>query len=327
MIYIISIGSSVPETIITNKELERWGSKLTASELDEVSGIKERRTILPLEYLNTTHNTDVRVAPMQWNKSPTELGVEAVLQAVERAGIQLEEIGLVIGDSSTPIETTPSEGQRIAGKLGLKVPSYDITTPGVAFSGHLKILNSWKPERLPKYTLCVTSNTPTMSINYADSPAMVYFGDGAAAMIVSSQVKTGLLVKDVEVTYSPKSGSDIVVHSLSHIELHLEEAIKNASSALKNMVKKAINNNKIPHESLRIVTGNFDIWSPHSLSRELELSSDKFWSVTSKYGDSFSSSPMIALAEHWNDIGEKDTIVVATVGSGIAQGYVVLNKV
>jgi 3-oxoacyl-[acyl-carrier-protein] synthase III len=48
------------------------------------------------------------------------------------------------------------------------------------------MLSSWKPERVPDYVLCVSTNTPSQHVDYAGAALPAYlFGDAAFAMVLS----------------------------------------------------------------------------------------------------------------------------------------------
>src|SRR5262249_16639695 len=126
------------------------------------------------------------------SRTPTELALEAADEALNRAGVARSDIGLIIADTATPRETTPSEAQRLAKRLDLKVPCYDVSSGTGFFPAHAAILDSWKNDRLPEVALCVSTNSPTCAIDYASGDERLYFGDAAAAAVVS-KVRPGKL--------------------------------------------------------------------------------------------------------------------------------------
>src|SRR5690606_9733170 len=99
---------------------------------------------------------------------PTILGAEAARMAIAQAGISKDDIGLVIANCCTPVQTTPSEAQRIACELEIVKPAYDVFTACPAFALHMDYLNSMKEEKLPDYILCVSTATLTQHVNYND---------------------------------------------------------------------------------------------------------------------------------------------------------------
>ena len=197
--FILGAGAAVASNELSNDVLASLGLVLTAQErlTLEGAGVKTRRTSFPLSYIKERRNRDVLEGRAVVETTPTALGVDATRQALARAQVSVEQIGLVIADTATPHQTCPSEAQRIAGALGIKVPAYDVIAGSGALPFFIDLLRSWKPERLPEYMLCVSSNTPSQHVLYSESalPAHLY-GDGASAFVISPRVKGKLAVTD-----------------------------------------------------------------------------------------------------------------------------------
>jgi len=142
-------------------------------------------TCLPISYITSTYNEIPKNTVEVVKEGTTFLGNEAALRALEAAGLIPSDLGLVVAETSSQTQTIPGESHRIAEKLGLKVVSFDFSMSACSFVNYLKTLMSWKPERLPKYTLCVSVHTPTRFVNYKEGDERFVLGDGAYAMILS----------------------------------------------------------------------------------------------------------------------------------------------
>jgi 3-oxoacyl-[acyl-carrier-protein] synthase III len=129
--------------------------------------------------------------------SPTSLGVEAVHRAAAEAGLALEEIGLCVASSLTPFQTTPSEAQRIAGQLGLKIPAYDLPGGPAAWWVHLDTFSKFKRERLPEYIACVYTDCPNHGIDSAATDYIGIFGDMACAVILAPRKPARLRLSSI----------------------------------------------------------------------------------------------------------------------------------
>jgi hypothetical protein len=126
------------------------------------------------------------------------MGVESVKIALERASLVAEDIGMVIGDTATPIETIPAFASLVAEKLGIKVPAYDITGLSASLPLQIQTLNSWKSEVVPRYSVLVSSNTPTPYLSFSENDDCSWvFSDGAGAVILENTTeRVGLVVED-----------------------------------------------------------------------------------------------------------------------------------
>ena len=148
--FIIGVGAATPTTELSEQFLASIGLTLAGEERTLLSraGVTSRRVSLPLDYIREKGNRDVLEGRAVATISPTVLAVQAANQALSRAGICIEQVGLLLADTATPYQTCPSEAQRIAGALGVKIPAYDIIAGSAALPFYLELLSSWKPERI-----------------------------------------------------------------------------------------------------------------------------------------------------------------------------------
>src|SRR5437660_4958741 len=104
---ILSTGHSYPEGILTNADLERMVE--TSDEwITSRTGIKQRRKAAPDEYTS-------------------QFAVRASQEAIERAGIDPNEIDLILCATVTPDQILPSTACLIQAELGaLKSAAMDI---------------------------------------------------------------------------------------------------------------------------------------------------------------------------------------------------------
>jgi 3-oxoacyl-[acyl-carrier-protein] synthase-3 len=96
MLYLHGIGHFHPETVITNRFLEELGIGTDEAWILERVGIRERRTVLSLDYIRRTKNCDVRAAHEASIYRNAETAAAAAQMAIERAGLKPGDIGLVL---------------------------------------------------------------------------------------------------------------------------------------------------------------------------------------------------------------------------------------
>ncbi len=151
-----------------------------------------------------------------------DLPLEAARVALAAADLEVSEIAFVFGDTTTPIETIPALAALVAGKLGLKIPAYDVTGLTASLPLQLQTLLGWREERRPTNSLLFSSNVITPFCTYGE-PAQLAWGlsDEAGAAIVGSGPRmtggaeveyarferTGAAVQLVEGVYSFLSGT------------------------------------------------------------------------------------------------------------------------
>ena len=107
--YIHGTGCFYPENVISNAFLEKLDIGTSEEWILERTGIRERRTVLPLGYLLETKNADPREAHAASLYSNAETGARAAEKALEKAGLKKEDMGMVIAGGCSPQHMIPSE--------------------------------------------------------------------------------------------------------------------------------------------------------------------------------------------------------------------------
>ena len=188
MLYLHSIGHFHPENVIDNAFLEALDIGTNNEWILDRVGIHSRRTVLDLDYIKETRNQDPRAAFEGSQYTNAQTGALAARMAIDRAGLQPSDIGMVIAGGCSPQWSTPSEACLIAGELDLDVPAFDINSACSTFVVQMNFLSRMLPDALPEYVLLVIPDNNTRAVNYDDRAAAVLWGDGSAAAVVSTRV-------------------------------------------------------------------------------------------------------------------------------------------
>lgn len=318
LVHLLGAGHALPSTSISDDFLMEilplvGGEKAQSPKV--AARIKNRRSALPLEYLTETKNNDVLEARRVTLSSPTALAVRAIEEALVRASISKEQIGMIVADCATPFQTCPSEAQRIGGALGIKIPAFDVVGGAAAFSLYLDLLASWDDSKLPEYVVWVSTNTPTLHVNYAVNSASPFlFGDGAAALVVSTKVAGSVSIA------SSQLHRTVEVGPISTIERHIvfhdgaippEGAV---SSHVLSAISRAHTLRTTPTSKLYVIgpqIGGDEVVSScgsAGLENVVPLSS------YCEHGYSLGSSGMIELASVWDTLRPGDVVSVSHLG-------------
>jgi len=114
MLYLHSAGHAHPSNTISNDFLATLVPHASPDQILRRFGILYRRSVLALSYIRETLNQDSKRAQDVASHTPTTLAVAACTMALERAGLRGQDIGLVLANCCTPLQTMPAEEQRIA---------------------------------------------------------------------------------------------------------------------------------------------------------------------------------------------------------------------
>lgn len=324
MVNILGCGAAYPENKISNDLLVELGAAPSADWILSHTGIENRSSILPLDYIRDNGNVRPADSLEVASETPTDLGVKAATQAIERAGIKVEDIGLILGSSTTPVETSPNEAQRVGKGMGLKIPAFDVSSSSGDFALHLDVLNSWKEAMVPDYVLCVSCNTPTRKVNYKEGAERIYLGDAASAVVVSAKHSGKLSVSAVNFKTSPKASELIVFDLYKHAKLNPELLKSWMEPQLAESLKLALETGKVNSASYNMVASGMGLAHIRELCEAKEIAPERLWSNLSNHGYSLGSSEVASLSEHWDSISAGEEIVVTIAGAGTNSGYVIL---
>jgi 3-oxoacyl-[acyl-carrier-protein] synthase-3 len=161
-IKIIGTGASIPDSIVSNKDIwpesEKWVS--------EVLGIDERRHLNPEEDL-------------------LDLCVSACSEALTHANISPQDLDAIIVATSTPDYVNPSMASIIHGKIqsSEKCASFDVQAVCAGFMYALGMVAALAAAKSGKYFLIVGADQFSRITDFQDRNC-VFFGDAAAAMVL-----------------------------------------------------------------------------------------------------------------------------------------------
>lgn len=179
------MGHHHPDTVLDNRFLQELDLGVDEAWILERTGIRHRRTVLPLDYIRETRNADPREADAVAALTDAETAELAARVALERAGLAADAVGLVVAGSCTGQHATPPLASAVADRLGLAVPCLDVNAACCTFVAQLQLLGGMAPGALPDYVLVVTPDNTTRTVDYRDRGSAVLLGDGTAAAVVS----------------------------------------------------------------------------------------------------------------------------------------------
>jgi len=164
---IASLATYVPPRVLTNADLE----KLVDTNNDWIMqrvGIRERHIAGP-------------------GVATSDLGKQAALAAIERAGITPDDIGVIITGTVTPDMMFPSTACLIQHKIGAHHAwGFDLSAACSAFTYSLTTASQLVASGAHEHALVVGADVMSSIIDYKDRATCVLFGDGAGAVVVSA---------------------------------------------------------------------------------------------------------------------------------------------
>ncbi|HSA05889.1 MAG TPA: beta-ketoacyl-ACP synthase III [Candidatus Gastranaerophilales bacterium] len=319
---IAGIGKYTPETVITNNDLEKILD--TSDEwITTRSGIKERRIV-------------------SGNETGASLAVKAGREALEYAGIDPEEIDLIICATSIPDNLYPSTACEIQRDLACSnAAAFDITAACSGLIYGLNVARSFIASGIYKKVLLASVDVHSRFLNWEDRGTCVLFGDGAGAMVLtrSEDEHDDILFIDIKADGAkseelkiPLSGKNCPLvepntFKLPHVEMNGKEIYKFAINTVPESIKKAVDSAGINLNDVDcFVLHQANIRIIESISSKLGINREKFFVNLHKYGNTSSASIVIALSEAIKEgyIKSPSTLVLSGFGAGLTWGTAVI---
>lgn len=327
------IGHYVPNTIVTNHDLEKLMD--TNDEwIQERTGIKERRHV----GRNGSESTSI-------------LGFKAAQKAIENAGIDKNEIDFIIFATLSPDLYFPGCGVQLQDYLELDtIGALDVRNQCSGFIYALSTANAFIKSGMYKNILVVGAENHSFGLDMTTRGrgVSVIFGDGAGAVILSAEqdesrgilscnmhsegkyaeelmmgfpgTKYGWVDNMLDEDYEPDydkiypymNGNFVFKHAVTRFPEAIIEAFKDAGESIENL--KML----IPHQAnLRI---------NQFVQRQMQLRDDQIFNNIEKYGNTTAASIPIALSEavEQGKVQKGDLVCLAAFGSGFTWGSVLL---
>ncbi|MGD2067321.1 MAG: ketoacyl-ACP synthase III [Gemmatimonadota bacterium] len=317
-LYLHGIGHFHPENEITNRFLEELEIGTSEGWILERVGIQCRRTVLPLDYIRETGNRDpvegIRVAEY----SHADTGRRAAEMAVARAGIDMQDIGMVITGSSRPDMMSPADACTVAEALELEVPSFDINSACTSLFTTLNLLGGMREDALPEYVLAVTPESLTTTVDYTDRSASVLWGDGTTATVLSTKVPSRIEVVRGALESSPAGKDKVIVPVGRHFEQEGRTvqmfAIKKTIRLLRRMQRTY---GRAPGRRLHFIGHQANLRMLETVCGQCGIEPERHHHNVVDLGNTGAAGAPSVVSQRWDAWEDGDDIAVVGVGSGL----------
>ena len=312
---IVGWGKYIPSKVITNKDLEQMVD--TSDEwIVSRTGIRERHIASPDENLS-------------------QMAIEASKDALDMAGIQARDLGLIIVATSSPDYLTPPVSSQIQHALGAKdVGAFTLVACCPGFVYALAVAHQFIAAGGCDNVLVIGAELMSRFTDWTDRSTCILFADGAGAVVLQvSEQPSGVLSY---VLGSDGSGADYLIvpaggtamppsqetldNSLHYLRMDGNKVFRFATRVLGRALEQAI-------LQAGITTDDIDLFIPHqanariieSAARHVKLPKEKVFVNIERYGNTSAGSIPIALCEAFEQGRAKvgDTLAFVAFGSGL----------
>jgi len=319
-LYVHGLGHFHPENCIDNAFLASLNIGTDDAWIMERVGIRSRRTVLPLDYIVRTKNEHPSEAAHWSLHTNAETGAAAARMAIERAGIDPSQIGLVIAGGCSPQNSIPAEACQIAAQLGLSVTAYDLNSACSSFAVQLHYLRMVRPEALPDYVLVVNVENTTRTVDYRDRRTAVLWGDGSAAAVVSARVPAPVKVRRSVVHSDPSGWNKVIIPAGGHFT---QEGSAVQGFAIRKSV--ATLNELTPHlarkrEDLIFIGHQANRLMLNAVCERIAIDPAHHLFNVDAFGNCGAAGAPGVLSQNWDALPPQAEIALVVVGSGLTWG-------
>ena len=310
---IVGTGSYVPEQIVTNHDL----AKIVETNDEWIrsrTGIGER-------CIATT-------------ESNSHMAAMAAGRALRQAGIEPEEVDLILLATSSPDYCFPNGACEVQAEIGaVNAAGYDISAACTGFVYALNTAHAFISAGIYRTALVIGSDVLSKLIDWTDRGTCVLFGDGAGAAVVQA-AETGVMgikmcsdgTKGNVLTCGARTNGNFLIGKkpeLGYMTMDGQEVFKFAVKKVPEIIRQILEENNTDIEEIRyFVLHQANIRIIDSVAKRLKVSPDRFPNNMEHYGNTSGGSIPILLDE-MNRKGllqPGDKIILSGFGAGLTWG-------
>jgi 3-oxoacyl-[acyl-carrier-protein] synthase-3 len=315
-------GRYVPSQVLTNADLERMVD--TNDEwIVSRTGIRERRVAAA-------------------NETTASMGAVAGLRAIRAAGIDPDEIDLILLATLTPDYWMPSTAALVKEAIGnTRAAAMDVAAACSGFVYGFATAQAWIAGGLAKHVLVIGAELLTRFLDYSDRSTCILFGDGAGAAVLSASTEPGGGL-GIELTTEPQGAymiwlpaggaksppsAETIARGEHFIRMEGKETYRFATKTLASTALESVRKSGLTPDDIKLfIPHQANIRIIEAVAKGLNLSMDRMYVNLDRYGNTSAASVPIAMAEAVNEGRVKvgDRITIVAFGAGFTSGAVTI---
>ncbi len=307
---IIGTGSYLPSQIRTNADLEKMVE--TSDEwIVTRTGIRERRIAAP----------DETVASM---------GHQAAQRALEMAGVDANDVGLIIVATTSSSHAFPSSACMIQQMLDIKdCAAFDLAAACAGFTYALSVADQYIKNGAVKHALVIGADVLARTLNPDDRGTIILFGDGAGAVVLGQSKEQGIISTHLHadgryaqlltLPYQDRANQD----QPAYLTMAGNEVFKVAVTELAHIVDETLQAKNIAREELDwLVPHQANLRIISATAKKLGMTMEKVVVTLDRHGNTSAASVPSALDEAVRDgrIKPGQLILLEAFGGGFTWG-------
>jgi 3-oxoacyl-[acyl-carrier-protein] synthase-3 len=316
---IIGTGSYLPPKRVSNQELADQLATRGIETSDE--WIVSRSGISARHYAEADVNS-------------SDLGVEAAKRALDAAGLQANDIDLIILATSTPdfLGGFPSTACIVQNKLGITngAAAVDVQAVCSGFIYAMAMADSMIKSGTHQKVLIIGAEVFSRILNFEDRTTCVLFGDGAGAIVMARSDEPGVLATKLHADGSqshvlcvPGHVNGGVVAGSAFLYMDGQAVFKLAVTVLEKVANEALEIAGLSADQVDwLIPHQANIRIMQSTAKKLQLPMDKVVVTVDQHGNTSAASIPLALDAAVRDgrVKAGQIVMLEGVGGGFTWG-------
>ncbi|MDQ3559206.1 MAG: ketoacyl-ACP synthase III [Pseudomonadota bacterium] len=308
-------GGYLPAKVLTNQDLALMVD--TSDEwIVQRTGISERHIVAEGEMTS-------------------DLATAAATRALAAAGLEADDIDLIVVATSTPDNTFPATAVAVQHNLGNRSgAAFDLQAVCSGFVFAVSTADALMRAGQGRRALVIGAESFSRILDWSDRTTCVLFGDGAGAIVLETAEGSGTIADRGVLTSHLRSdgqhknklyvdGGPASTGTVGHVRMEGREVFKHAVGMIGDVIEAAFAATGTGPEDI-------DWFVPHQANqriidasaRKLGIAPEKVVSTVARHGNTSAASIPLALDEAVRDrrIGEGDLVMVEAMGGGFTWG-------
>jgi 3-oxoacyl-[acyl-carrier-protein] synthase-3 len=267
-------------------------------------------------------------------ETTSSLATDAARRALEQAGVDAREIGLIVLATATPDQTFPSSATKVQAALGINdCIAFDVHAVCTGFLYALSVADSMLRSGSADKALVIGAETFSRILDWEDRATCVLFGDGAGALVLEAQeTESGILATKLHADGRHNDllfvdGGPSTTGTVGKLRMKGREVFRHAVVNLAEVLNEVL-------EDAGLTAADVDWVVPHqanarildATAKKLGLPAEKVVVTVDRHANTSAASVPLAFDTAVRDgrIKRGDIVVLEAMGGGFTWGAAAL---